>query len=438
MKITASKRDEEWPKLGTHNGVQVRFYKNEQNKGGTKYTVYLVRWTLRGELKTKGFGDWEQAKQFAEQTCEGITEQTADAPTLTTNERFVYERAVEWLPEGATLDEAASVYAKVMKIIAGYDTTPEAIAHDWVKRNKTQLPRITTSAAVEKLLAQEKKDNKSQRRIQQLAAPLRQFAEAISVEVHTITFTIVSAYLRELTLAEKTKKNHRDAIGYFNRTLIRDGYLEKGTDWLDGVQEYSGRKFGKITTYTPQELAKLLVAAQRVDKPMVPALTLGAFAGLRTAEISRIDWAEIDFDDGAEKSEPHVEVSNDITKNGETGEARRIVPMKENLRTWLTPYRKDSGKVCPFSEKQVAKHWKRIAEAAGIPWKKNALRHTCISARIAECGDKPRVADESGNSTQVIKTNYLKRMKPKQAEQWFAITPENVSAAAKGDAVVVQ
>ena len=58
-----------------------------------------------------------------------------------------------------------------------------------------------------------------------------------------------------------------------------------------------------------------------------------------------------------------------------------------------------------------------------MAWKKNALRHSFISYRVAECADVARVADESGNSPAIIKTNYLKRVKPDQAKEWFAIMP---------------
>jgi hypothetical protein len=63
-------------------------------------------------------------------------------------------------------------------------------------------------------------------------------------------------------------------------------------------------------------------------------------------------------------------------------------------------------------------------EIEALEWKHNALRHTYISARVAESGDVPRVADEAGNSPQVIRTNYLKRMRPTAAAEWFAIAPQ--------------
>ena len=56
-------------------------------------------------------------------------------------------------------------------------------------------------------------------------------------------------------------------------------------------------------------------------------------------------------------------------------------------------------------------------------WKKNALRHSYISYRVAESADVARVADESGNSPAIIKANYLKRVKPDQAAEWFNVMP---------------
>jgi integrase len=98
------------------------------------------------------------------------------------------------------------------------------------------------------------------------------------------------------------------------------------------------------------------------------------------------------------------------------------VPIHENLKKWLQPYRQTSGKVVPYANtsKQLAK----IARKAGIKWKHNALRHSFISYRVAECADIPRVADEAGNSPQMIRQHYLRRVKPALAAQWFNLVPE--------------
>ncbi|MGH7943077.1 MAG: zonular occludens toxin domain-containing protein, partial [Limisphaerales bacterium] len=61
----------------------------------------------------------------------------------------------------------------------------------------------------------------------------------------------------------------------------------------------------------------------------------GAFAGLRHAEIDRLEWHEIDLEDG------FIEVKAIKSKTGE----RRLVPIHDNLKEWLLPYRQPTGKV---------------------------------------------------------------------------------------------
>lgn len=65
----------------------------------------------------------------------------------------------------------------------------------------------------------------------------------------------------------------------------------------------------------------------------------------------------------------------------------------------------------------------RAASAAGVRWKKNALRHSYISHRLAITRNKGQLAEECGNSEQVIQTNYKALVTPSAAARWFAITP---------------
>jgi integrase len=116
-----------------------------------------------------------------------------------------------------------------------------------------------------------------------------------------------------------------------------------------------------------------------------------------------------------------VKAHNAKTQAQQQGLSRRLVPVQKNLVAWLKDYRKERGPVCEFAN--ITKQLLKLADDAGMKWKHNALRHSYISYRVAECADVPRVADESGNSSTVIRTNYLRRVKPKQAAAWFSIVP---------------
>jgi integrase len=398
-----------FPVKVTEGGVSAKIRKTTQTKNGKEYVIYLVDYILLGKRKQVGRTSFEDAKQHALEACRSISCGRQDSFTLANQDRLVYLRATEALsPSGFPLDMAATEYAAAMQILNGKASIVE-VCRDWMKRHATECPRILILKAVEQFKLEAETDNKSDERQKQFRIVLDRFAECFQDEAHTITPALISSHLTNLPLSDRSKKNHRDVIGCFNRWLVLKGYLTKGTDWLENVQKYSGKKNSEIQIFTSEELIKLLQAAG----DMTPFIAIAAFAGLRHAEIARLDWSEIDLEDG------FIEVKAIKSKTGE----RRLVPIHDNLKKWLQRYGQQSGKVVSYANtnKQIAK----IARQAGIKWKHNALRHSFISYRVAECADIPRVADEAGNSSAMIRQHYLRRVKPAFAVQWFAIAPEN-------------
>ena len=120
--------------------------------------------------------------------------------------------------------------------------------------------------------------------------------------------------------------------------------------------------------------------------------------------------------DGA--GESFIEVRADKAKT----QTRRLVPVKDNLKAWLMPYRKNSGRLCQFEN--MTKQLLGLAENSWMDWKKKrATAIRCISYRVSECGNAGIVCEESGNSVAVIRSNYLRRVKPAVAAEWFGIMP---------------
>ena len=54
-------------------------------------------------------------------------------------------------------------------------------------------------------------------------------------------------------------------------------------------------------------------------------------------------------------------------------------------------------------------------------WRKNALRHSFISYRLAETQNAHKVAIEAGNSENIIFKNYRELVTEKKANAWFSI-----------------
>ena len=162
---------------------------------------------------------------------------------------------------------------------------------------------------------------------------------------------------------------------------------------------------------------------ESADERLIPFLAIGAFAGLRHAELQRLDWAEVRMDDD------FIEVKANKAKTA----SRRLVPIQDNLKRWLKPYRKASGHICDYVNTSnqidklaelVDKKLKETDSTAVFTWKRNALRHSYISYRVAETQKVAQVALEAGNSPQMIFQHYRELVRPKEAKEWFAIAPE--------------
>jgi integrase len=180
---------------------------------------------------------------------------------------------------------------------------------------------------------------------------------------------------------------------------------------------------------TPKQAAELLAGC---DDAILTGVVLGMFCGLRQAEISRMDWRDIDLAGG------HVVVGAGVAKTA----TRRTVTIPEAAKEWLAPHAKESGRVWPEGE-QARNLWNLARIHAGFgpfsstsaivreaqagralrPWPDNALRHSAISYRVAIEGDLARIAYESGNSPGVIQRHYNGLAKPSAAKAFFEIRP---------------
>ena len=141
-------------------------------------------------------------------------------------------------------------------------------------------------------------------------------------------------------------------------------------------------------------------------------LVIGGFAGLREAEIKRLDWSEVDQRRG------HIEVKSSKAKSAR----RRIIEMQPNLRNWLRPYAGMTGAVVPVNAR---KKLDAIRKAAGLAcWPKNGLRHSFASYRLAAIHDAPRVASELGHTSPLmLYSTYRELVLPEDAERYWKIVP---------------
>ena len=225
----------------------------------------------------------------------------------------------------------------------------------------------------------------------------------------------VARWLDDKYQSPVTKNSALKTLKAFAAWSVKERLV--GSETITGV-EFWKKPTGAIEIYTPEELRIIL---SRVPEVAIPFVVIGAFAGLRAAEVSRLDWSEVNLERG------FIMVAASKAKTA----ARRLVPISENLKAWLQPRAMESGAVVPLSVSRI----NQILSERDLPRKRNALRHSYISYRLAVVHDTPRVALECGNSPAIIFKHYRELVAPEAAKAWFDVAPNQPKSPAPEQAV---
>lgn len=395
--------------------IKVPIYKRERVTANGKSTrvIFEVADYTAGKRRLRGFTEEIDARKEGEKIARQLSTGETTAAMMRNSDAASYGRALELIkPTGATLEHAALIYAKIYEICGG-DYGIEA-AKFFTTHRADRIQQKKVSEVVTELLQAKEARKKSDRYIADLRARLTKFASTFAVDISTITPPDVQGWLDKLNLAPQTAKNYRTVLYTLFSFAEARGYIFKGGNPVEDTESIEVNGGAAIEIYTPDEITKLLNAAATTRKDFLPVVVLGGFAGLRTAEIERLHWSDVDFSGG------YIHVAADKAKT----RSRRLVPISANLSHWLVPYSKQTGKVWTGTPDTLRDARGETVKAAEIAWKDNALRHSYISYRLADTNDAAKVSLEAGNSAQMVFKHYRELVRPEAAKAWFAITPE--------------
>ena len=224
-----------------------------------------------------------------------------------------------------------------------------------------------------------------------------------------ITVEELDDWLRGLDCSPKTRMNFRANVGVLFSYAEGRGMIDRNPITRTARPKLIDKA---PEIFSVDELSALLNAAAKRAPDVVPMLVIGAFAGIREAEIKRLDWSEVDQRRG------HIEIKSTKAKSAR----RRIVEMQPNLREWLRPYAKMTGAVVPANSRKKLDLVRKAAKLTR--WPKNGLRHGFASFRLAETHDAPRVAGELGHtSPQMLYSTYRELVLPEEAERYWQLVP---------------
>jgi integrase len=274
---------------------------------------------------------------------------------------------------------------------------------------------ITIVQLADEVLAAKQRDGRAPTYLADLRKRLARFCEDFGNRpIAAITVEELDNWLRDLPLSPKSRANFRANIGVLFSYAANRRMVE-----FNPITHTAKPKLpdNPPEIFAVDELRGLLDAAQRAETDVVPMLAIGAFAGLREAEIQRLDWSEVDLARG------HIEIKAAKAKSAR----RRIVPIVPNLAAWLRSFSGITGRVVPVGARGKIE---RVRKAAELPkWPNNGLRHSFASYRLAAIHDAPRVAMELGHtSPQMLFSTYREVVRPEEAERYWKIEPSAEAA----------
>ena len=270
---------------------------------------------------------------------------------------------------------------------------------------------VPVEKAVKTMREAQERDGASKRHLADLRSRLGQFERTFPGRTLASFTTIeIDLWLRGLPVGNLARNHSRRIVGgLFSFGLLRGWCRENPVAKISKAKVTAG----KVGILTPEQTARLL---ENAPADAVAALTIGAFAGLRRAELERLDWREVRLAKGL------VEVTAGKSKTA----ARRFVPIRENLAAWLAPYAKAEGRVCPPNFRV---RFDEARTAAGLltDWPDNALRHSYASYHAAHFQDAGKLAAEMGHTTPgIVFQHYRELVEPEEAAKYWHIRPKTM------------
>ena len=325
-------------------------------------------------------------------------------------ETFTQARNIEFQNQG----REGAEFPSWLRIMAGecnerlqtHGRTIKDATDHFVAFLEASAKSCNVSDLVVELLNAKLADGVSKDHLDDLRVRLNRFAQTFGEQnAATVTTAQIDDWLRGLKLSPQSRNNYRTVINNLFNFAVSRGYA------TTNPTERTAK--AKVVRGAPEILtcAQAVALLNACEADTLPYIAISLFAGLRAAEMERLDWAEVDLDGG------NIEVKSAKSKTG----SRRLIPISDNLAAWIRPLARRNGPVAPVALRDRLDAAK--ARAGFKTWPANALRHSFASYRLAHCADAARVSLEMGNSPQMIFAHYRELVKPKDAARYWTIKP---------------
>jgi len=245
--------------------------------------------------------------------------------------------------------------------------------------------------------------------------------------IHDITnrFKIFVASFDSRSLAEITTadieawlqkyegQNHNNYLqrltSLFNYAVKR-GYLASNP--VNAIEKVKVRD-KEVEILTVEQTAQFLGS---LPERAMPFFAIGAFAGLRPREIERLDWSDVQLNEG------FIRVRAKIAKTA----SNRLVDIQPNLKSWLSRLEKTSGPVTPLNLRRIRS---ATQQKIGLKrWPQDGLRHSYASYHLAHFRNINELATQMGHTdTKLIFRHYRSVVSKDEAAKFWKIEPAELA-----------
>jgi len=374
-------------------------------RGSTRFTVSFYH---NGRRQRRTFGKLDVAKEEARLIALKIQRGMGGDNDLRPQERESYLAAARMLePLGLPLLGAVEDYVGCRRRLGGLPLL--AAVEEYLHRHKGFESGVRVPQIVEEFIEARVGDRASAIYIKSLRGILGEFAKSFPGEIGKVTTREIESWLRRGDHLASTRNNWLKRLKSLFEYARCSGYLPPKEPTVVEKLRPAKSPDSDVGILSPGQM-RLLMAAAGPDERAV--LAVGGFAGLRVAEICRLDWGAVCLERRI------IELRAGQAKTA----SRRIVPVSDNLAAWLEPLER-RGALVP--DEGALSRARGLARELGFAWPHNALRHSYISYRIAEVKNAAQVALEAGNSPAIIFRHYRELVTEAEAREWFGIFPED-------------
>jgi integrase len=307
-------------------------------------------------------------------------------------------------------DSLRDMAAQCAKKLKKYGVTIQDATDYFVKHLEATKRSISVEKLIKEFILAKHGKGISPRYEKDLDNRLERFSKDLGARnAATITTVDVDTWIKELFLSAQSQNNYRAVISSMFSYAVSRGYAE--TNPAEKVEK--AKVVGDTPDiFTPDEISRLLNAA---SGKVLPVLAIGAFAGLRLAEIFRLNWREVDL------VSKYIHIS---AKNAKSAK-RRIVKIEPNLEAWLSRYARLKGRVWRWSDSAWRSKLRSVMTKAKLKkWPDNGLRHSYASYHLAHFKNANALALEMGHAdTSMIFAHYRELVRPEQAALYWQIQP---------------